>query len=197
VNAASKAEVGLLAYTSVLRADTSRLGLAPEHKATERVIRESGLPYVFLRNGWYIENYTENLGTSLEHGTMIGSAGEGRIAAATRADYAEAAVAVLTGTGHEKKIYELCGDASFTMSELAAEVSRRSGKSIAYTNLPPDQYRIALLNAGIPAPFAGLLVVSDLGIARGELDGNSKELHQLIGRATTPLADAVAAVFKR
>lgn len=197
VRAAKKAGVALLAYTSVLRAETSGLGLAAEHKATEHAIRDAKLNFVFLRNGWYIENYTENLGSALAQGKIFGAAGEGRIAAATRADFAAAAVTVLSAAGHENKIYELSGDASFTMADLAAEVARQSGKSVTYSNLPPEQYKKALLGAGVPAPFADLLVDSDQGIARGELNGTSGDLHRLIGRPTTPLADAIAAALKR
>ncbi len=152
---------------------------------------------MFLRNGWYVENYTEHLDPALQHGAFVGSAGAGRIAAATRADFAEAAVAVLTGLGHEKKAYELAGDRPFTMAELAAEVSRQVGKTILYTDLPPEQYKAVLTGAGVPGPYADLLVGSDLGIARGELDDASGDLRRLIGRPTTPLADAVAAALGR
>jgi NAD(P)H dehydrogenase (quinone) len=195
IDAARRAGIRLLAYTSVLRATTSRLGLAAEHAATEHAIRASGLPFVLLRNGWYIENYTEHLGPALQHGVIVGSAGEGRIAAATRADYAEAAVAVLTGSGHENATYELAGDRPFTMAELAAEVSRRVGRTIAYQDLPPDRYKAVLTGAGLPEPYADLLVDSDLGIAKGELDDATGDLRRLIGRPTTPLAEAVAAAL--
>lgn len=197
VEAARKAGVRLLAYTSILHAERSRLALAAEHKATEEIIRASGLPYVFLRNGWYTENYTENLGSALAHGALVGSAGEGRIAAATRADYAAAAVAVLTGSGHENKVYELAGDNPFTMAELAAEVSRKAGRTIAYNNLPPEQYQRVLEGVGLPGPYAGVLADSDVGISRGELNDSSGDLRRLIGRPTTPLADAVAVAFNR
>lgn len=197
VSAARKAGAWLIAYTSILRADSSRMLLAGEHKATEELIRASGVPFVFLRNGWYIENYTENLAPALAHGALVGSADGGRIAAATRADYAAAAVAVLTGSGHENKVYELAGDTAFTMAELAAEVSRHAGRAIAYKDLPPEQYQGVLVGAGVPAPFAEVLVNSDLGAARGELNDASGDLRRLIGRPTTPLADAVAVAFKR
>ncbi|NMO18393.1 SDR family oxidoreductase [Pyxidicoccus fallax] len=197
IEAAKKAGVRLLVYTSILRADSSKMALAGEHKATEEAIRASGLPYVLLRNGWYFENYTENLGPALAHGVMVGSAGNGRIAAATRADYAAAAVAVLTGSGHENKVYELAGDKPFTMTELAAEVSRHAGKPIPYNSLPPEQYQGILVGAGVPAPFAGILVDSDVNAASGSLDASSGDLRRLIGRPTTPLADAVAVAFKR
>lgn len=197
VDAAKRAGVRLLAYTSVLHGEASRLGLAAEHQATEAAVRASGLPWVFLRNGWYMENYTEHLGPALQHGAMVGSAGIGRIAAATRADYAEAAVAVLTSPGHEKKAYELAGDRPFTMAELAGEVSRQAGKVIVYRDLPPERYKGVLTGAGVPGPYADLLVDSDLGIAKGELDDSSGDLRRLIGRPTTPLAEAVAAALGR
>jgi NAD(P)H dehydrogenase (quinone) len=197
VDAAKKAGVRLLAYTSILHADRSRMALAAEHKATEEAIRASGLPFVFLRNGWYLENYTEHFGPALAHGALAGSAGEGRIAAATRADYAAAAAAVLTGSGHENTVYELAGDSPFTMAELAAELSRGAGRPIAYNNLPPQQYQEVLQGAGLPGPYAGILADSDVGISRGELDDASGDLRRLIGRPTTPLASAVAAALTR
>jgi NAD(P)H dehydrogenase (quinone) len=196
IAAAKKAGVKLLAYTSLLRAATSKLGLGAEHRATEEAIRASGLPFVLLRNGWYIENYTEHLAPALQHGALAGSAGTGRIAAATRADYAAAAVAVLTGPGHAGRVYELAGDHAFTMAELAAEVSRQVGRTIGYQDLPADGYRGVLLGAGFPPPYADLLVDSDLGIAKGELDDSTGDLRRLIGRPTTPLADAVRAALK-
>ncbi|WP_205519505.1 SDR family oxidoreductase [Pyxidicoccus caerfyrddinensis] len=197
IAAAKKAGVRLLAYTSILHADRTRMALAGEHKATEEAIRASGLPFVFLRNGWYFENYTENLGPALAHGALVGSAGEGRVAAATRADYAAAAAAVLTTPGQENKVYELAGDVPFTMAELAAEVSRQAGKPIAYNNLPAQQYQGVLVGAGVPGPFAEILADSDVGASRGELNDSSGDLRRLIGRPTTPLADAVAVAFKR
>ena len=197
IEAAKRAGVRLLAYTSILHGEASRLALAAEHQATEAALRASGLAWAFLRNGWYVENYTEHLGPALEHGAFVGSAGSGRIAAAARADYADAAVAVLTGPGHEKKAYELAGDRPFTMAELAAEVSRQVGKNIVYTDLPPEQYKVVLTGAGVPGPYADLLVDSDLGVARGELDDASGDLRRLIGRPTTPIANAVADALRR
>jgi NAD(P)H dehydrogenase (quinone) len=196
VHAAKAAGVKLLAYTSLLRAETSKLALAAEHKATEAEIRASGLPYVFLRNGWYLENYTENLAQALEHGAIVGSANGGRIAAAARADYADAAVAVLTGTV-ENQVYELAGENPFTMAELAAEVSRQAGKPIAYRDLPPEQYRAVLTAAGLPEPVADIYVDADVQAAKGELDDATGELRRLIGRPTTPLAAAVRAALGR
>lgn len=195
IDAARRAAPRLLAYTSLLHADTSRMGLAAEHKATEAAIRASGLPFAFLRNGWYLENYTENLAPALQHGAILGSAGSGRVAAATRADYAAAAAAVITGAGHEGKTYELAGDVAFTMAELAAEVSRQAGKPVAYRDLPEAEYAAALVAAGLPKPVADMFADSDVGITRGELDDASGDLRRLIGRPTTPLAAAVAAAL--
>ena len=197
VEAARKAGVQLLVYTSLLHADTSGISLAPEHLATEQAIRASGLPFVFLRNGWYLENYTENLAPALQHGALLGAAQGGRIAAASRADLAAAAVAVLTGSGHAGKVYELAGDAPFTMAELAAEVARQAGKPVAYRDLPPDTYTTTLQGFGLPAPVAQMLASADQGIARGELDDRSGDLRRLLGRPTTSLAQAVSAALQR
>jgi NAD(P)H dehydrogenase (quinone) len=194
IDAAKQAGVGFLAYTSILRADTSPLGLAPEHLATEEKIKDSGIPYAFLRNGWYIENYAGALGGAVAQGALYGSAGEGRIAAATRNDFAEAAAAVLAGG--EPGVHELAGDTRFTLGELAAEVARQSGSPVVYTDLPEADYRAALVGAGVPEGFAALLADTDVKIRDGHLDDDSGTLARLIGRPTTPLADAVAAALK-
>ncbi len=183
--------VKLLAYTSLLRASTSSLLLATEHIATEDAIRASGVPFVMLRNGWYTENHTEALGPALEHGAILGAAGDGRFASATRADYAGAAAAVLTGAGHESKVYELAGDEAYTLTDLAAVVSRVSGKTVVYRNLPGEEYEKALVGFGLPAEVAGILTDSEAGAAKGELDSTSQDLHALLGRATTSLEEAV------
>lgn len=192
IDAAKAAGVKLIAYTSILKGPKSRLLLAADHLATEKYLLEAGVPYVFLRNGWYFENYTERLGGSLQHG-FAGSAGEGRIAAAPRADYAAAAVAVLTTPGHERKAYELAGDRGFTMAELAAEVSKQSGKQLAYADLPPEQFKGVLTGAGLPPPVADIFVDADVQIQKGDLDDASGQLRALIGRPTGTLADAVKA----
>ena len=196
IDAAKGAGVTLLAYTSELRADTSPLKLAAAHKETEQNIQNSGLPFVFLRNGWYFENQTAMLGPAIQHGAILGAAGDGRFASAAIADYAAAAVAVLTQPGQENKIYELAGDFPYTMAEMAAEVSRQSGKPVAYNNLLPEGYQNALVGVGIPAFMAEYLVDAEVCAAKGELDDASHTLHTLIGRPTTSLADAVAAALK-
>lgn len=195
VRAAKEAGVGFVAYTSVLNADRSALLLAAEHKATEAFVRESGIPYAFLRNGWYFENYDGAIKQAVGQGVMLGSAGEGRLSAAARADYAEAAAAVLSGEGHENKTYELGGDRAFTMSELAAEVARRAGREVSYQDMPAEGYAEALAGFGVPEPFARVLADSDLGIRRGELFTESDDLRRLIGRPTTTLEAAVAAAL--
>ncbi|MGN9892476.1 SDR family oxidoreductase [Micromonospora sp. L31] len=196
VDAAVAAGVRLIAYTSVLKADTATFPLAAEHQATEELIRASGLPYALLRNGWYTENYTGNLAATLQHGAVLGSAGDGRVAAATRADYAAAAAAVLADDGHQNAVYELGGDEPFTMAELAAEISRQSGTEVVYRDLPAEEYATALVAAGLPEPYAATLAECDRGIARGELTTDSGDLRRLAGRPSTTLADAVAVALK-
>ncbi len=194
---AAKAEgATLLAYTSILRADTSTLALAKVHKETEDIIRESGIPFVFLRNGWYFENQTEALAPAIQHGAIMGAAGEGKFASAGRADYAAAAVAALTLPGQENKIYELAGDTPYTLTELAAETAKQSGKPVAYVNLPAADYQKVLEGFGLPAPLAALLVDAEVGAAQGELDGSSDDMRSLIGRPTMTLAEAVKAAVK-
>jgi NAD(P)H dehydrogenase (quinone) len=195
ITAAAEAGVGLIAYASFVNTGTSTLRLGQEHKQAEAAIRASGLPFVMLRNGAYTEMYTETLGPALEYGAILGSAGDGKLSAATRADLAEAAAAVLTSDGHQGKVYELGGTA-FTMADLAAEVSRQTGKHIVYQDMPVEEYARALAAAGIPESFAGLLADTSLAIAHGDWYADSTDLHQLIARRSTPLADAVAAALK-
>lgn len=197
IDAARRAGAGLLVYTSLLHADASPLGLATEHRATEAAIRASGLPYSILRNGWYLENYTANLGPVLQHGAVLGSGGEGRYAAAGRADYADAAVAVLTAATAPEPVYELAGAPAFTLTDLAAEVARQSGQTIVYQDLPPQDYKQVLIGAGLPEGFAELLADSDAGAARGGLDGDGAALAALIGRPSLSLAQAVKAGLKK
>jgi len=195
IDAAARAKVSLLAYTSVLHADSSTLGLAGEHRETEAAVRASGVPYTLLRNGWYVENYTGSLGGAVAHGALAGGAGEGRISAAARADYAEAAAVVLANAGAVEQVYELAGDIGFTLAELAAEVSRQTGKTIPFHNLPQQEYRDLLVSVGLPAPLAELIADSDAQAAKGALFDASRTLSKLIGRPTITLADAVKAVL--
>jgi len=196
VTAAREAGVGHLAYTSVLYADTTKLSLAPDHKATEEAVRASGLPFTFLRNGWYTENYAQTIGQALAVGSFAGAAGDGRLGAVPRLDFAEAAVEVLTGEGHEGQVYELAGDEPFSYADLAAAVTAAAGKEVTYQNLTVEQYRKVLVGAGLPEPVAAMLADADRGIADGELASTSGDLSRLLGRPTTPLADAVTALVK-
>lgn len=191
IEAAKSAGAKLFVYTSALHADRNTIELAKEHKATEEMIFASGLSYTILRNGWYIENYTEQLAAALEHGAIVGSSGKGRVAAAARADYAAAAAAVLTESGHENRIYELAGDMPFTMDELAEEVSRQVGRKIAYKDLSFEEHTAMLVGAGLPKPLAEVYADSDRGVKRGELNDDSGDLRRLIGRPTTPMSTAV------
>jgi NAD(P)H dehydrogenase (quinone) len=194
IAAAKDSGVGLVAYTSILKADTSSLLLAEEHRATEQALAASGIPYVFLRNSWYLENYTEQLPVYLEHG-IAGAAGTGRVSAATRADYAEAAAAVLVSEGHEGAVYEL-GGPSFSMAELAAAVSAAAGRTVSYTDLPVEQFTAVLVGAGLPEAAAAVFADGDRGMAQGELLAEGNDLEKLIGRAPTSLADALAAAVR-
>ena len=191
IDAAKAAGVGLLAYTSILHADTSPLPLAAEHQETEALIRASGLPAVILRNSWYTENYLAGIPAALQYGVLLGSAWAGRIASASRADYAEAAAAVLTRDDQAGRIYELAGDESYTLAELAGEIARQSGKAVAYQDLPESEFKAALLGAGLPEALATLLAESDVGAAQGGLFDDGRQLSQLIGRPTTPLSKLV------
>lgn len=197
IEAAQRARVGLVAYTSILHADTSPLALATEHRATEKLLAESGIPHVLLRNCWYHENYLAGLPAALQYGVVLGSAGQGRIASAARADYAAAAVAVLTQEGQAGKVYELAGDQAFTMEELAAMISTAAGRTIAYQDMPQANYQAALQQAGLPEGFAALLADSDVGASKGGLYDDQHQLSRLIGRPTQPMAELLKAAVSQ
>lgn len=197
VEAAKEIGVGQLAYTSVLRADTSTLLVAPDHKLTEQAIHDAGVPFTFLRNGWYTENFAPRVQYALRTGTFAGNATPAAtLASATRVDFADAAVAALTGDGHLNKVYELAGDVEWSFTDLAAELTKQSGQQVGYQQLSAAEHEKLLVEQGIPAGFAGLLAHTDQGIVDGELSDSSGDLHRLIGRDTTSLADAVAAILK-
>ncbi|KYG66505.1 NAD(P)-dependent oxidoreductase [Bdellovibrio bacteriovorus] len=181
INAAKRANVKLVAYTSILKADTSKMILAAEHLGTEKVLQASGIPYVILRNGWYIENYTDQLQNILAHGVIAGSAQNGKVSGAARADYAAAAAAALLGKAKTNSIYELAGS-PFTMAELAATITKASGKKVEYKDMPAPDYQKMLLGFGLPAPVAEMLADSDVGIVRGDLYSDRDDLKNLIGR---------------
>ena len=195
INAAKAAGVKFIAYTSLLHADKSPLGLHVEHVETEKMLADSGIPYALLRNGWYTENYLASAPPALEHGVFIGAAGEGKIASATREDYAAAAARVIAEEGHAGKVYELAGDHGWTLSELAAELAKQSGKKVVYQNLSQDDFAAALKSVGLPAGLADMLADSDVGASKGGLFDDSHTLSKLIGRPTTPLAESVKGIL--
>lgn len=195
INAAIAANVKFIAYTSLLHADRSPLGLHVEHVETEKMLADSGIPYALLRNGWYTENYLASAPAALEHGVFIGAAGEGKIASATRADYAAAAVRVISEEGHAGKVYELAGDEGWTLSQLAAELAKQSGKKVVYQNLSEADFAAALKGVGLPAGLADMLADSDAGAAKGGLFDDSHTLSALIGRPTTSLAESVKSIL--
>ena len=195
INAAIAANVKFIAYTSLLHADRSPLGLHVEHVETEKMLADSGIPYALLRNGWYPENYLASAPAALEHGVFIGAAGEGKIASATRADYAAAAARVISEEGHAGKVYELAGDEGWTLSQLAAELAKQSGKKVVYQNLSEADFAAALKGVGLPAGLADMLADSDAGAAKGGLFDDSHTLSALIGRPTTSLAESVKSIL--
>jgi NAD(P)H dehydrogenase (quinone) len=198
IDAAKAVGVKLIAYTSLLHADTSPMELAKEHRETEALIRASGIPFVILRNGWYTENYTGNIAAALEHGAVFGASRNGRIASAARADYAAAATAVLASREIQPgQIYELAGDAAFTLSDYAAEIARQSGKPIVYKDLPEAEYKAVLQSVGLPEAFAGIIAESSAKAAADSLYDASRQLSRLIGRPTTTMSQSVAAALSR
>ena len=200
IEAAKAAGVKRIVYTSLLHADVSPISLAVEHRETEAELKAAGIPHTILRNCWYTENHTASIGGALAGGAVIGSAGNGKFSSATRADYAEAAVAVLAGKGHDGKTYELAGDDAYTLSDFAAEISRQTGRTIPYKNMPVAEYAAALAGFGLPEAIAKAVASWDVDASNGALFDGGRQLSALIGRPTTPLstavADALAAVSK-
>ncbi len=196
IDAAGEAGVSFIAYTSLLHADTSPLGLAVEHRATEAKLAASGIDYALLRNGWYSENYAASIAPALAHHAFIGATGEGKIASAARQDYALAAAKVITAANQAGKVYELAGDEAYTLQEFSAEIARQSGETIDYINLPQEEFAAALKGAGLPEGLAEMLADSDAGAAKGGLFDDSKTLSQLIGRPTTPYRQTIADTLK-
>jgi NAD(P)H dehydrogenase (quinone) len=195
IDAAASAGVSLVAYTSTTHADTATTVIGATHGETEAYLRDRGIPSVLLRNGWYLENYTSQLPQILQNGAVVGAAGEGRISAASRADYAEAAATVLTAEGHTGAVYELGGDESFTLTELAAAISAAAGKQVTYADLPVADFAQVLVSAGLPAELAEVLADADRGMNRGEMYTDSGDLRRLIGRPPVTLAEALAAAL--
>jgi len=195
VEAARAAHVQHLAYTSAPRADTGRLFVVPDHRATEALIRASGVPFTFLRNGWYHENYAQTVADVAATGVLRGSARDGRVASAARADFAAAAAEVLTSEGHAGKAYELGGDVAWTYADLAAAIGRATGSETRYEDLGPEEHAKMLADAGVPEEIRGYLLVADQAVADNLLGEVTGDLRALIGRPTTPLASYVAEVL--
>lgn len=195
IDAAKVAGIPYLAYTSLLRADTSPLGLAQEHRETEKLIQDSGITYTFLRNNWYSENYLADVAHTIEIGTLFGAAQDGRISSASRIDYAEAAAKVLTSTGHENKTYELAGSESFSLSDLATFIGQAVNKDIIYQNLSAEEYTQGLTQAGLPAGLVDVIVDADIQTIQGAMYTDSKDLEQLIGHKTTSIQDSIKAAL--
>jgi len=197
IEAAKAAGVGFIAYTSLLHADTSPLGLGVEHRATEALLKASGIPFALLRNGWYTENYAASIAPALAHHAFIGAVGEGRIASAARADYAAAAAEVISRDDQAGKVYELAGDDSYTLAQFSAEIAKQSGEQVDYINLPQAEFAAALKGAGLPDGLSEMLADSDAGAEKGGLFDDSHTLSKLIGRPTTPYAEVIKAALQK
>jgi len=197
IDAAKAAGVSFIAYTSLLHADTSPLGLGVEHRATEALLKASGIPFALLRNGWYTENYAASIPPALAHHAFIGAAGEGRIASAARQDYAEAAAEVMTRDDQAGKVYELSGDDSYTLAQFAAEIAAQSGEKVDYVNLSQADFAAALKGAGLPEGLAEMLADSDAGAEKGGLFDDSRQLSKLIGRPTTSWQAVIGAALAK
>lgn len=191
IEAAKKAGIKLIVYTSLLHADSSTISIAGEHVETENALKKSGIPYIILRNGWYTENYTASVGGVVSGGVLYGSSGNGKISSASREDFALAAAAVLSSEGHENKTYELAGDEAYTMSDYAKTISEKSGKTIEYRNIPVNEFADALKNAGLPEGVAQFLAGTHVSTEKGDLFDDGHQLSKLIGRPTTSLEKSV------
>ncbi len=196
VDAAKAAGVKFIAYTSLLKATESKIGLAPEHVGTEAAIKASGLDYTLLRNSWYSENFLMALPQILETGQHYGSAQDAQFSPATRADLAEAAAVVLSAEGHEGKTYELAGDEAFTYTDFAATIAGLAGKEITYVDIPEAAFSEALVAAGLPEPLAGLLANTDVVSQEGWLFDDTKALSGLIGRPTTTIKEVISSALQ-
>ncbi|WP_046012479.1 SDR family oxidoreductase [Microbacterium sp. SA39] len=194
IDAAAAAGVSKFVYTSAPKATTSDLVLAPDHKATEELIAASGLPSVILRNNWYTENYAADLVRASETGVLAAGVGDGRVASASRRDFADAAAVVLLEDGHIGKVYELGGDVAWNYGDLAAAISEITGRPVTYQPLTPEEQSAALGAAGLDAGTVGFVVALDAGIRSGALADTDGTLARLIGRPTTPLIEGLRAV---
>jgi NAD(P)H dehydrogenase (quinone) len=195
IAAAKAAGVKRILYTSILKGDQNPMILAQDHIGTEAAIRDSGIPATILRNGWYTDNYTGSLGAAIEHGAIIGAAGEGRVNSAARKDYAEAIAVTALDAAHAGKTYELAGDAAHSRADFATAVATSAGKPVVYVTMSQGDYAKALVGFGLPESFARVLADCDARAGEGALADGSRTLSRLIGRPTTPIADTIAAAL--
>lgn len=193
IEAAARAGVKKLAYTSVSHADTSELVLAPDHKATEEAIAASGIPAVLLRNNWYIENSAGDLATAARTGVLSAAVGDAAISAAARIDFAEAAAAVMLDDAHIGRTYELAGPRA-TYSDIAAAMSEVLGREVVYTPATAEELAARLSSFGLDEGTVGFVMALDTGIARGDLDVTDSALTDLIGRPATSWVDALRVI---
>ncbi len=196
IDAAKKAGVKWIVYTSLLHADNTTISLAGEHLATEKKLQDSGIDHTILRNGWYTENYSASVPGAIAGGAFVGCAGQGKISSAARIDFAEAAAVVLSDESHKGKVYELAGDESYTLTDLAAEISSQTGKNIPYNNLPEAEYSKILKSFGLPDEIADGLASWDMSASKGDLFDDDYQLSKLIGRKTTSLSASVKEALK-
>ena len=194
LDAAIEAGVARVVYTSAAHADDTPLVLAPEHAATEALIKASGVPYTIVRNNWYTENYAQTVAQAKDTGVVVGSAGTGRVASATRADYAAAIAAVLATDGHRNAEYELSGDTAWDFDEFAATLSTVLGREVTYRSVSPEEHLAILTGVGLDEATAGFVVALDQNIREGTLADASPDLSRLAGRPSTPLADGLRAL---
>ncbi|WP_254058463.1 SDR family oxidoreductase [Dyella sp. S184] len=191
INAAKAAKVSLIAYTSLLHADTSSIGFGKDHRQTEAILAASGIPYALLRHGWYMENHLLLIPSALKYGAVLGCAGKGRFSTAARGDLAEAAAVLLTNERQAERIYELAGDESYTLADFAAAISAAAGKTVDYKDMPEADYKRTLIDMKLPEDVAELVADADTGASKGELEDNSHQLSALIGHPTTAWRQAV------
>jgi len=195
--AAKNAAVKHVIYTSLLHGEAWGLPFAEDHLLTEKALKELGADYTILRNGWYWENNTSRIPVAAQSGALIGAAGDAKVSWASRQDFADAAVAVMTGAGHVGQTYELAGDAAHTFRDLAAEAARQIGRAVRYDNLSEADFAATLEGAGLPRPVA--LMVAEIearGVAMSRLKDSSGALSKLIGRPTQTIELAVAEALR-
>ena len=190
VKAAQEAGVHLIAYTSIINASHNPMSLAEVHRATEEAIQTTGIPFVFLRNNWYLENELGFVQAALAGAPFNTSAGKGRVGWALRSDYAQAAAAVLAGSGHENKVYELSGPLA-DYDELAEALSQVLGKPEKVVHIDDVAYGKILAGSGMPDFVVTLLVGFASKIREGSLAVEGNDLQKLLGRPATPLREGL------